>query len=81
MQRGELRELTGTGARAEVEERARGRKAETRIMVLMLNYNEKQSRGEKELSVERGCWGCLVEQGAGSCLSPSFQLAGWVLPG
>lgn len=50
--KGELRELTGTGARAEVEGRARGRKAETRIMSLRFNYNEKQNWGKKEQSVK-----------------------------
>lgn len=45
-------ELTGTGARAEVEGRARGRKAETR-MSLRFNYNKKQSWRKKEQSVKR----------------------------
>lgn len=43
--RGELKELAGAGARAEVEIKARGRKAETRIINWRSGYNEKQLRG------------------------------------
>ena len=77
--RGELRELTGTGARAEVEGGAKGRKAESSIMSLRFSYNEKRNWGKKEQCQRRGCWGCLVEWGArgrqevGSALSVTWQ--------
>lgn len=82
--RGELKQLAGTGANAEVGVRARGRKTETRMMNLRYSYSEEHSWGEEDQSVKLRLLGMSAGVGARgqteAGTSPPWQLTKWVLP-